>query len=561
MTSLGDFCTAGTIRCNKIIATTADLPGGGGGGGDIDVDSITFDNKWKIYLDANSNFILENEAQNVISLSGDAHTGKVTLHDFDINDLANLDTNRPLNFTGDDLKIQSSNNSNIFVGGSDRINPRNNGASIGIGYQACDSSNLSYNVAIGYQAGRQEQGLGFPFQGQSVAVGFQAGESFQKNHGVALGAYAGRINQQDAAVACGFFSGNDSQGKYSIAVGNATGQSSQGDFGVAIGASAANIHQGIESLACGSFAGHKNLGYQSVALGHRASYDGGDFSNTIVINATGTDLDPEGTDRTYIKPIREELNNDFLFYNSISGEVTRSVAVNFTSNVLINGVAGAFNEVITGDGTGGVYWALPTLPASPTFTNVTTQEIDGGVTNVSIKLNDTSLGAQLRFNAGYANLYFTMRNDELNCYSSGSASGLYLNYNGGTVYYGNPATPLSDDRIKFNETNITNGLEVIRQLSPEKYTKRLPDQSVGIEEAGFIAQEVLTIPELAFAVKHPEKEYIEGDPNTRYYFVNYESIFTYAVAGLKELDTIVQQQAQLISSLEARLSALESKNI
>ena len=366
MTSLGEYCTAGTIRCNKIIATTADLPSsGGGGGGDIDVDSITFDNKWKIYLDANSNFILENEAQNIISLSGDAHTGKVTLHDFDINDLANLDTNRSLNFTGDDLKIQSSNNSNIFVGGSNRINPTLNGASIGIGFQACDSSNVSYNVAIGYQAGRQEQGLGFPFQGQSVAVGFQAGESFQKNHALALGAYAGRINQQDAAIACGFFCGNNAQGKYAVGLGNACAQSLQGDFAVAIGASSGNIHQGIESLACGSFAGHKNLGYRSVALGHRASHDGGDFSNTIVINATGTDLDPEGTDRTYIKPIREGLNNDFLFYDSISGEVTRSVAVNFTSNILINNQAGVSGEVLTSQGTLGTpIWQAPQAPAS-----------------------------------------------------------------------------------------------------------------------------------------------------------------------------------------------------
>ena len=193
--------------------------------------------------------------------------------------------------------------------------------------------------------------------------------------------------------------------------------------------------------------------------------------------------------------------------------------------------------------------------ASPTF-----DEIDGGVANVSIVYNESTPNPRLRFNGGSTTgIYFTMRNDEFNVYNgSNTAAGLYLNFNGGTVYYGNPATPLSDDRIKFNETNITNGLEIIRQLSPEKYTKRLPDQSVGIEEAGFIAQEVLNIPELAFTVKHPEKEYIEGDPNTRYYFVNYESIFTYAVAGLKELDTIVQQQAQLISSLEARLSALEN---
>ena len=36
--------------------------------------------------------------------------------------------------------------------------------------------------------------------------------------------------------------------------------------------------------------------------------------------------------------------------------------------------------------------------ASPTFTNVTANEIDGGVTNVSIKLNDTTQGGRLRFN-------------------------------------------------------------------------------------------------------------------------------------------------------------------
>ncbi len=201
----------------------------------------------------------------------------------------------------------------------------------------------------------------------------------------------------------------------------------------------------------------------------------------------------------------------------------------------------------------------PPLPASPIFTNVTANEIDGGVTNVSIKLNDTSQGARLLFNSGYPNLFLTMRNDEFNCYFNGSPSGLYLNYNGGAVYYGNPASQLSDDRVKFNETNITNGLEVIRKLSPERYTKRLPTQTIGTEEAGFIAQEVMAIPELKFAVKHPDKELIPGDPNTRYYAVEYDNIFTYAVAGLKELDTIVQQQAVLIKSLEARLKTLEGK--
>jgi len=389
MTSLGDFCTAGTIRCNKIIATEADLPSsGGGGGGDIDVDSITFNNTWKIYLDANSNFILENEAQNVISLSGNAHTGKITLHDFNLDDLANMDTtikefgsimfynstlqkyeftdkvrflgaalgvsSIPIVTSAGDLRLFNDDTSaNIFLGGYIRHNPTLNGASIGIGYQACDASNRSFNVGIGYQAGRIEQGIGFPFQGQSVAIGYEAGESFQKVHAISLGAFAGRFNQGESSLACGFFSGNDRMGDYAVALGNASGQSSMGNFAVALGASSGNILQGIESLACGSFSGHTNLGYQSVALGHRASFNGGDFSNTIVINATGTNLDPEGTDRTYIKPIREQLNNDFLFYDSISGEVTRSVAVNFTSNLLLNNQAGVSGEVLTSQGNSG----------------------------------------------------------------------------------------------------------------------------------------------------------------------------------------------------------------
>ena len=428
MTSLGDFCTAGTIRCNKIIATEADLPSsGGGGGGDIDVDSINFNNTWKIYLDANSNFILENEAQNVISLSGNAHTGKITLHDFNLDDLANVDTtikefgsimfynstlqkyeftdkvrflgaalgvsSIPIVTSAGDLRLFNDDTSaNIFLGGYIRHNPTLNGASIGIGYQACDASNRSFNVGIGYQAGRIEQGIGFPFQGQSVAIGYEAGESFQKVHAISLGAFAGRFNQGESSLACGFFSGNDRMGDYAVALGNASGQSSMGNFAVALGASSGNILQGIESLACGSFSGHTNLGYQSVALGHRASFNGGDFSNTIVINATGTNLDPEGTDRTYIKPIREQLNNDFLFYNSISGEVSRSAAVNFTSNIFINGDRGNENDVLTSQGTLGTpIWRAPSTAPKFAFYQISSNTNIGNYDWETIPYNNTPI--------------------------------------------------------------------------------------------------------------------------------------------------------------------------
>jgi hypothetical protein len=194
------------------------------------------------------------------------------------------------------------------------------------------------------------------------------------------------------------------------------------------------------------------------------------------------------------------------------------------------------------------------------FNDLTTDGILGTVSNVGIRLDQTRVGlGRIYFNTGVAGMNIEFLSNELNAFYNGSATGLYLNYNGGSVFYGSPGTQLSDDRIKFNETNITNGLEVVRKLSPERYTKRLPTQTVGAVEAGFIAQEVLSIPDLEFAVKQSNKEIIAGDPNTNYYTVTYDSIFTYAVAGLKELDAIVQQQQTVIQNLVTRIEALESK--
>ena len=66
-------------------------------------------------------------------------------------------------------------------------------------------------------------------------------------------------------------------------------------------------------------------------------------------------------------------------------------------------------------------------------------------------------------------------------------------------------------------------------------------------EAGFIAQEVAEIPELL--------PYVDVGNDTELWGLNYNSVFTYAVAGLKELDAIVQVQQTKIENLEARLTA------
>ena len=128
-----------------------------------------------------------------------------------------------------------------------------------------------------------------------------------------------------------------------------------------------------------------------------------------------------------------------------------------------------------------------------------------------------------------------------------------------TAYF--PAGTPSDDRLKHNEQIITNGLSIISQLTPKKYDKTQemlgPDYNGVLEveytkETGLIAQELLET-DISFVVKTPED--LEKDP----YGVDYNSVFTYAIAAIKELDAIVQSQASTINELETRLTLLENK--
>jgi hypothetical protein len=99
----------------------------------------------------------------------------------------------------------------------------------------------------------------------------------------------------------------------------------------------------------------------------------------------------------------------------------------------------------------------------------------------------------------------------------------------------------SDDRLKQNEEAIVNALTIIRKLNPQIYQKtdnfmaldyRGPVEQYYIIEAGLIAQEVEKIDELKFSV-------IRGNDQTPY-SINYNSIFIYCLAALKELDTNVE---------------------
>jgi len=117
---------------------------------------------------------------------------------------------------------------------------------------------------------------------------------------------------------------------------------------------------------------------------------------------------------------------------------------------------------------------------------------------------------------------------------------------------------VSDDRIKFGESLLTDALAVVAQLRPMQYN-RIPDSDVSDvdesteamatkRECGFIAQDIEAIPELSHCVT----DY--GPWPKR---VQYNDILAYTATAVQELHRLVEAQANRISSLEARLTALE----
>ena len=145
---------------------------------------------------------------------------------------------------------------------------------------------------------------------------------------------------------------------------------------------------------------------------------------------------------------------------------------------------------------------------------------------------------------------------------------LYVN---GNIFANGTITPTSDDRVKHNEQTIVGAIEILGKLTPKKYIKttEMYDADHDFEldangdpvdengepvahaiEAGVIAQKVLEVPELAFTVS---PEGVDEDGNvTSPHGLNYNSLFTYAIAA-------IQEQQQLIEDLKSRIETLENK--
>ena len=169
-----------------------------------------------------------------------------------------------------------------------------------------------------------------------------------------------------------------------------------------------------------------------------------------------------------------------------------------------------------------------------------------------------------------------------NIYFGNSTRGTYIRFStsGQIAPSTSFSSAYSDDRIKFNETDISNCLSIVRQLhAPQKYERFIPKEENDqiqacptdaswnevklnedinyYEEIGFIAQEIKQVPELAFSVTGDE---YDASGNVTPLLLDYGNIHNITTGAVKELDAIVQQQQTIIAALEERISALENPN-
>ena len=104
-----------------------------------------------------------------------------------------------------------------------------------------------------------------------------------------------------------------------------------------------------------------------------------------------------------------------------------------------------------------------------------------------------------------------------------------------SIVYVNNLHSFSDDRLKHDELDISNGLVVIRQLEPKSYIKDDVGESGVVlgntKSAGFIAQDIEKLEET--------KEFVSRSENTGFLTLDYNAVFTFAVAAIKEMDLIV----------------------
>jgi collagen type VII alpha len=211
--------------------------------------------------------------------------------------------------------------------------------------------------------------------GDDISLGTNAGQTNQATGGIAIGYEAARFSQGTGAVALGYQAGYTGQRPFSIAIGYQAGFTGHGTGSIAIGYQAGYRDSvGPNSIAIGTEAGEFGLGSNSIAIGYLAGPTGAAFSNNIILNASGTGLNPNTGSATYAAPIRNTVGSttfgadvsNIMLYNPNTSEITYAASssvifpsiqpINTTVNIPLLFAAGAGTNTLSYSTNLGATW-------------------------------------------------------------------------------------------------------------------------------------------------------------------------------------------------------------
>ena len=330
--------------------------GAGGGGAIITAGYISYDA---------GNSILEVTSTagiyDAMTISGTGFTGAEQV--ISVIDAGNLLIDPPVSTPSGTLSFNSGQRSDTVAIGYNAGYNNQQTSAIAIGNTAGSNNQFDSAIAIGNNAGAFNQQAfataignqaGYINQaGGAFAMGYLAGSNSQGSTAIAIGANAGANTQGISAIGIGQSAGQNTQGSSAIAIGTNAGNTTQGTGAVAVGRQAGFNTQGANSVAIGRFAGNSGQGINSVAVGYNAGRTN-QAANSIIINATGANLNQTTANTFTVKPVRNIIQSNAVFYNSSTGEISYDTLANNTSNISagnlsVTGIANISGNLTSGN--------------------------------------------------------------------------------------------------------------------------------------------------------------------------------------------------------------------
>ncbi|MDR6804058.1 hypothetical protein J2Y45_001327 [Dyadobacter sp. BE34] len=436
-----------------------------------------------------------------------------------------LSTGDQNSFFGDQAGSESSGSNNVFLGFRTG-NYNNNGSDNSfLGAKAGYLSKNSRNVFIGTEAGYNNQ------QNENVYIGWKSG--YMSTSGFAntyIGTKSGFNAKGMANTIIGHQAGSNLEKlDFSTFVGAGAGATATGYGNGYYGSSTGVESVGDYNLFLGWETGALNKGSGNIMLGTKAGYYNNGSDNTFIGKESGY-LNTTGIGNAFIGETSGR-NNDSGLGNAFLGNKTGYSNKSGSLNTFLGYGAGYSNT--TGE------------------KNTYLGYGSGGKADI---INATAIGASAKVTA--SNCLVLGSNANVGIGVSAPVYQLQLSAETAAKPGSSSWAVMSDQRLKRNISEFTEGLDVLKQIKPVwfQYNGKAGIETGDKKFVGIIAQEMQKIaPYTIGTFTHQDSlgnktDYLDYDANAVTYIL---------INSVKEQQRIIEDKEAQIQNLESRLEKLE----